>query len=93
MAQTTGSGPANEFGEDAAERIRELNERIIETARKAGHSYLDVYERSLRAIADFEERVGESSQIDWITNLANVQANFLRDTATAYSETLRGLLR
>lgn len=90
MAQTK---PQDGATEQTAERIRELNERIIEASGRAGQSYLDVYERTLSAMADFQEKVGETSQVDWIQNLANVQANFIRETARAYTQTMRELLK
>lgn len=34
--------------------IRELNEGIVEAARKARSSYLDAYERTLKTIADYQ---------------------------------------
>src|SRR4051812_25740870 len=50
--------------EAAAERIRDLNERIIESGKKAGNVYLDIYEKTLGTIADYQEKVADQSQID-----------------------------
>jgi hypothetical protein len=91
MAQTKTQD--TNVAEDTAERIRELNERIIDAGRKAGTQYLDVYERTLKTVADFQEKAGQSTQVDWITNLANVQANFIRESARAYTDAARELLK
>ena len=57
--------------EEATQRIRDLNERILESSKKAGKVYLDIYERTLNSIADYQEKVGEQSQVEWITTIAN----------------------
>jgi hypothetical protein len=79
--------------EDAAKRIRDLNERIIEQGRKAGLAYLDSYESTLNRLADFEERVGKAGDIEWITELANAQATFIRDVTAAYTRAARDMLK
>jgi hypothetical protein len=79
--------------EEAAKRIRDLNERVIEQGRKAGLAYLDSYESTLNRLADFEEKVGQAGQIDWITELANAQAAFIRDVTAAYTRAARDLLK
>jgi hypothetical protein len=77
----------------AADRIRDLNERIIESSKKAGSTYLDIYEKTLNSIADYQEKVGEQSQVDWVSTIANAQASFTRDLAGAYSSAARSLLK
>jgi hypothetical protein len=84
---------ANETADAAAERIRELNERIIESSKKAGNVYLDIYEKTLNSIADYQEKIGEQSQVDWVTTIANAQASFTRDLAGAYSAAARSLIK
>jgi hypothetical protein len=84
---------AGENVEAAAERIRDLNERIIESSKKAGNVYLDIYEKTLNSIADYQDKIGEQSQVDWVTTIANAQASFTRDLAGAYSAAARSLLK
>ena len=79
--------------EAAAERIRDLNERIIDSARKAGSVYVDTYEKSLKSIADFQETVGGASGIEWISTVASSQANFTRSLAEAYTASAREVLK
>jgi hypothetical protein len=43
--------------EEAAARIRELNERLIESAKAAGASTLDAYEKVLQNLLDLEKRL------------------------------------
>jgi hypothetical protein len=79
--------------EAAADRIRDLNEQIIENGKKAGKVYLDVYEKTLTSIADFEEKVGDSSEVDFIASFAKTQARFTRDIADVYTSAARELLK
>ncbi len=79
--------------EAAAERIRDLNERIIDSAKKAGGVYLDTYEKSLKSIADFQETVGGASGVEWVSAVANSQANFTRSMADAYTSAAREVLK
>jgi hypothetical protein len=79
--------------ERAAQRIRDLNERIIDSAKKAGGVYLDTYEKSLKSIADFQETVGGATGIEWVSAVANSQANFTRSMAEAYTSAAREVLK
>src|SRR5213080_2391627 len=49
---------AADASEAAVQRIRELTERFIEAAKKAGNVSLYAYERSLQTLVEFEERAG-----------------------------------
>src|SRR5436190_432574 len=62
QTKTRNGGPAQDF-EATADRLRDLNERIIESSRKAGQSYVDAYEKTLNSIADFQDRIGKASQV------------------------------
>jgi hypothetical protein len=92
QTKTRSNGATQDF-EAAAERLRDLNERIIESGRKAGQTYVDAYEKTLSSIADFQDRVGKSSQIEWISTLAEAQADFTRNWAEAYAGAMRNVLK
>jgi hypothetical protein len=79
--------------DDAAERIRDLNERILQSSRKAGNTYVDIYEKTLNSIADYQEKIGEQSQVDWVTTMANAQADFTRQLTNAYTSAARSVLK
>ncbi len=84
---------ANENFEAAAERVRDLNERIIESTKKAGNVYLDMYERTLHSIADYQEKVGKDSNVDWVKTITDAQANFTRELTEAYTSSARSMLK
>jgi hypothetical protein len=79
--------------EAAAERLRKLNERIIEAGKQTGESTLSSYERALKAIAGAVERGPGSSDIDWISHLATTQAKFIRDFTAAWTSKARNMLK
>jgi len=79
--------------EAAAQRVRKLNERIIEAGKEAGETTLTSYEKALKAIAATIERRADSTEIDWISNLATTQAKFIRDVTDAWTKAAREMLK
>lgn len=78
---------------EAAERIRDLNERLIESSKNAGRVSLDAYEKALKSMVDFEEKVGNASQLEWVSALATTHAKFVQDVSAAYTAAARELLK
>ena len=79
--------------EQAADRVRELNDRITARAREAGTGYLDAYEKALERILEFQEAAAGATQIEWIGELANAQAKLIRDVTAVYTGPARELLK
>jgi len=79
--------------EAAAQRVRKLNERIIEVGKDAGESTLSSYEKILKSIASTIERGPGSSDIDWVADLATAQAKFIRDLTTSWTTAARKMLK
>ena len=80
---------ADQDPEQVTERIRELNEQVLETGRKAGLDFLEGYEQLLRTVADYQEKMADASQVDWVTNIVKAQADFTRHIAGAYTKAAR----
>ena len=76
-----------------AERVRTLNERIIDAGKQAGETTLTSYEKALKAMASAVERGPGSSDIDWISDLATAQAKFIRDVTEAWTSAARKVLK
>lgn len=75
-------------------RIREMNERLIESNRAAGRAALDAYEKALRSMVDFQERVARGgNQLDWISTLASAHAKFVEDISAAYVKAARDTVK
>jgi hypothetical protein len=79
--------------EATSERIRDLNERILEASKKAGTAYLDSYEKALKSIADYQESVAKQTDVDWISTVVDAQARFTRELTNLYVNTGRELLK
>lgn len=78
------SKTASQDPAEMADRLRELNERIIDAGRKAGGDVLDLYEKSLTSIADLSEG-RRQSPVEWVTAVVNAQADFTREIAKAFA--------
>jgi hypothetical protein len=87
------AGTADAGFEAAAQRVRKLNERIIEAGREAGEATLTSYERALKTIAGAIERGPGSSDVEWISNLATAQAKFIRDVTASWTSAARKMLK
>ncbi len=92
QAQNTVNQAAQDT-EAAAERIRELNEQILDFGRKAGVSFLEGYENTLKTWAEYQDKIADSSQVEWIASIARAQANFTREITRVYTGTARDLLK
>jgi hypothetical protein len=68
--------------EAAADRVRELNERVIESSSTAGVAGLLVYGRLLQRLAESQEQAGKHGS-QWLMAFGQAQATFSRDLAQA----------
>jgi len=76
-----------------AQRLRKLNERIIDAGRDAGETTLTSYERALKAIASTLEKGPGSSDVNWVADLATAQAKFIRDLTNSWTSAARKMLK
>lgn len=90
---TTSGGSSVPSIEETTNRIRSINEKIIEAGKNAGGAWLDAYEKSLTNLLAFENRAAGASQSDWITALAKAHTDFIADITSAYTEAARELLK
>jgi hypothetical protein len=79
--------------EETVERIRELNERILDAGKKTGGAYLDAYEKALQSIADYQEQVAQQTDVEWISTIVDAQARFTRELTKVFVSTGRDLLK
>ena len=79
--------------DEATQRIRDLTEQFIASAKAAGNQSLDAYEKSLRTLVEFEEHAAGASQLDWVSNIATAHAKFVSDVSAAYVNAARDMLK
>jgi hypothetical protein len=87
------TGSAEARVEAVAQRLRKLNERIIEAGKDAGETTLASYEKALKTIASTIEKGPGSSDVEWVANLATAQAKFIRDLTTSWTSAARKVLK
>ena len=73
----------------AAQRVKELSDRMVEVTKKNGLAWLEAYEKVLSNMLQLQQRAIASSQIEWINALATTNANFMREMSAAYFKTAR----
>lgn len=92
-AKSDGAAAAEARLEAVAQRVRKLNERIIDESKSAGEATLTAYEKALKAIASSLERGPGKSDVEWVSSLATTQAKWIRDVTTAWTSAARGMLK
>lgn len=79
--------------EETVQRIRDLNEKLITAAKQSGNLSLDTYEKTLAGIVEFETKIANASQLDWISALVNAQTSFVSEVSSAYVAAARDALK
>ena len=85
--------PGTEAVDATVERIRELNEQILDAGKKAGGAYLSAYEKALQSIADYQEQVAKQTDVEWVSTIVDAQARFTRELTKVFVSTGRELLK
>lgn len=73
--------------ETTVERVRDLNERVVELARQGGEESLRVYQQLLENLAEGQEAAGDRTS-EWVQAFARAQASFTRELADAFPSVL-----
>jgi hypothetical protein len=79
--------------EEAASRIRELNEKMILAAKQSGNVSLDVYEKSLADMLQYSQQAADSTQVDFISSVAKAHADYITSITKAFSSIARDALK
>ena len=88
---TQGNSTAQQ-AEAAAERIRELNERVLEFGKKAGVQFLEAYESNMKTFADYGDKFADSAQAEWVGTAIRTQTDLTRELTKLYSSAMRDLI-
>ena len=73
----------------AAQRVKELSDRMTKLTKKNGLAWLGAYEKVFSNMLQLQARAIASSQAEWINALATTNANFMREMSAAYFRTVR----
>jgi hypothetical protein len=75
------------------ERIRGLNDKVLDAAKQTGTMTLDTYEETVNSVLDFGQKAADSTKVDWISALAKSQASIITEMTNAYTKAARDLLK
>jgi hypothetical protein len=90
---TTQTKRTNAPFDAAFDRANDAGEQFASHARKAGHAYLDTYEKAVDRAIDLELKFANATQQEWLTSLVEAQADFTRELTSSYTSTARSLLK
>ena len=93
---TTSNGSVKDLTsglDDAADRVRALSEKLIETAKKSSGASLDAYEKAVGSLVDFQQKAAGATQLDWVNTLVKAQTTFVTEISAAYTSAAREALK
>ena len=93
MAATDTKNGATPSFEAAFEQIKDFNDQVMSTARKAGNLYLDSYEKAVDRAFELELKFAGTTEQEWLKSLIEAQVDFTRELTSSYATTARTLLK
>ncbi len=93
MATTHTKNGATPPIEAAFEQVKDFNEQVMSTARKAGNVYLDWNEKAVDRAIELELKVAGMTEQEWLGSLIEAQVDFTRELTSRYATTARSLLK
>jgi hypothetical protein len=68
-------------------------EDFLAMGKRVGLQMLEACETGANAFADYQDRIAESTPVEWIATATRAQANFTREVTRVYGNTTRELLK
>lgn len=90
MTYTT---PGTPDVDDTVRRIKELSDKALDISKQNGRAWLEAYEQMLDSFLKLQAQAAQSTNVEWVTTIANTQADFVRDISRAYLGAVREQLR
>jgi hypothetical protein len=79
--------------DEMAQRVRALSDQVVDRAKENGLAWLQGYERVLKNLLDLQEQAAKGTGSDWVATLAGAQADFVRETSSAFIGAMRQQLQ
>ena len=79
--------------DEAAGRIRVLNELLIDTVKVTGNAFLDAYEQGLIDLINFQQQVADATQPGWVNTVVKAQTEFFGEISAACTAVAREALK
>lgn len=90
MTHTT---PAPPDVDETVRRIKELSDKALDASKQNGVAWLDAYEKMLDSFLKLQSQAAQGTNVEWVSAIANTQADFVRDISRAYLGAVREQLR
>ncbi len=78
--------------EEAAARVKDLNDKLLASAKSAGSVSLDAYEKALASMIDFSEKAAQMTGLEWVVTAAHTQTTLVKEVNEAMAKTARQML-
>jgi hypothetical protein len=72
--------------------IMDQQKQVFTAGRKATLDGLQAYEQTLSAFADSQEKLADSTDVDWLSRLLRAQAGFTREVVDALGKFTREVM-
>ncbi len=92
MPTQSKSDPISASIEAVTEKVTALGEKAVENGKRASSVLLDSYEKTAVALADSYMKAAHFSNVDWVSTVADAQAEFAREAAKSYTSAARTLV-
>ncbi|AWK70578.1 MULTISPECIES: hypothetical protein [Rhodococcus] len=92
-ATTAAAAGLSKALDESTERISSLNEKVVDAAKQSGNLSLDTYEKALGSVLEFQEKIGTSSNVEWISSLTKAQVSLVNGISTAFTDAARSVLK
>lgn len=79
--------------EAAYSHIKDLNEQMVDAARKAGSQYVDSYAKAVDRAIDVERKLAEATKQEWLKSIIDAHADMVNEINEAYTSSVRSLLK
>ncbi len=79
--------------DEATQRMRDLNQRLIDSSKSAGLVALDAFEKAMHSVAEFEQQIASATQLDWMSEAAKTRSKFVSEMTSSYTAAVRDLLK
>ncbi len=90
---TTAQAKTQPTIEAAYGHIKEVNEQIIDAARKAGAQYVDNYAKAVDRAIEIERKLADATNQEWLKSIIDAHADMASDLNEAYTSTVRSMLK
>jgi hypothetical protein len=76
----------------AAERVGELNERLIKASKRAGSCYLDGYDKLVGNVTKYQQKLADQSNNETVQTIVSTQVDLTRQLTSAYTSAAREII-